>query len=66
MKTGSQTIPALPQVSSQINLSSSRLNQDKSLIDVGRVAHQASPIRFGFLRLLLDPYTLPAGNTIDP
>ena len=35
-------------------------------LDVGRIAHQASPIRFESLRLLHDPYTLPAGNPIDP
>ena len=35
-------------------------------LDVGRAAPFASPIRFESLGLLHDPYTLPAGNPIDP
>ena len=35
-------------------------------VDVGRVAHQASPIRIRPLGRLHDPYPLPAGNPIDP
>ena len=37
-----------------------------SKVDVGRAAPFASPIRFESLGLLHDPYTLPAGNPIDP
>ena len=35
-------------------------------IDVGRAAPFASPIRFESLGLLHDPFTLPAGSSIDP
>ena len=37
-----------------------------SQLDVGRVAPFASPIRFESPGLMHDPYTLPAGNPIDP
>ena len=39
---------------------------DLFTLDVGRAAPFASPIRFESLGLLHDPYTLPAGNPIDP
>ena len=42
------------------------LEKGRSRLDVGRAAPIASPIRFESLRLLHDPYTLPAGNPIDP
>ena len=35
-------------------------------LDVGRIAPFVSPIRFESLGLIHDPYTLPAGNPIDP
>ena len=49
-------------LSSQFAKSSERIES----IDVGRAAPFASPIRFESLGLVHDPYTLPAGNPIDP